>query len=244
MSLPPRHVRDNVSSKSSAVLPPAMPVSAEGRPVAVADVVWLSGGWRNGVGILRRSSSEFCCHPYYRCDAGTGKVVRRVCGRWQCSLECRKRWQMRMTWRLHGVLQAHEHHHVRLKCHRAIPDRLLSAAHSHFFRRLRRQSRTEFFSINEWSHGQRHLHALVRGDVPPGLVHETWRKLILPGEPVSSSCTPVRNAMAMCRYVVKIAELPPVTFMGRLYSQSRHFFDIEHHKVSSYRGHHHHDASP
>jgi hypothetical protein len=117
-----------------------------------------------------------------------------------------------------------------------ISNRDLSLAISRFLRRLRYRLKTlgsgfEYFAVNEWSEGHRHVHVLVRADadLAPQLIRAVWTKT-LPGMPFTHHCAPVCNPAGMANYVVKNLkdaskkELAPTTFKGRLYSYSRHFF--------------------
>jgi hypothetical protein len=116
--------------------------------------------------------------------------------------------------------------HIRLTCHTQIGDRELSAGQSDFWQRLRRKPAIEYFAINEWHDGQRHVHALARHDgaIDSDLIGRLWRQ-VLPGHRLSHSCAPIRDQAAISRYILKLAESPPPTFGGRLYSSSRGFLN-------------------
>jgi len=168
-----------------------------------------------------------CRHPYTRLESATGELVRRICGRWRCSVECRERWSQKMGRRLSDELRRRPaHFHVRLSCHARVSDRELSAGHSRFWRRLRKQTKCEYFAMNEWKKGRRHAHAVVRSRVPvsSAVVGRLWC-LSLPGRTVSHHSGQIRNQQAISRYLCKLLELPPATFSGRLYSCSRGFFE-------------------
>jgi hypothetical protein len=66
-------------------------------------------------------------------------------------------------------------------------------------------------------------------DLPSALIRELWART-LPGQHFTHHCAPVRNPVAIARYVVKHLkddskkELPPRSFRGRLFSYSRGFF--------------------
>jgi hypothetical protein len=113
---------------------------------------------------------------------------------------------------------------LRVSCHSEIDDRLLSAAHSGFLRRLRRKTGCEYFWINEWSIGCRHLHVLARADeeVPSRLVGEMWRKA-LPNRNLTYHAAPIRDQLLIATYLAKLEETPPEGFVGRLFSSSRGF---------------------
>jgi hypothetical protein len=127
-------------------------------------------------------------------------------------------------------------HEVRVTVLGLISDRDLSLAISSFLRRLRYRLKTlgsglEYFAVNEWSEGNRHVHILVRADadVTPRLIGALWAKT-LPGLLFHHHCAPVRNPGGIANYVVKHLkdgskkELAPSTFKRRLITYSRRFF--------------------
>jgi hypothetical protein len=166
-----------------------------------------------------------CRHPFTRVGAG-GESVRYICGRWRCSVECRKRWSRRMCRRLSDELRSRPaRFHVRLTCHSRISDRELSRGHSRFWSRLRRATKCEYFAVNEWSSGRRHVHAVVRSVTvfSSAVVGRLW-SLSLPGHVLSHHSGPIRSQDRLAAYILKLAESPPATFAGRLFSTSRGFF--------------------
>jgi hypothetical protein len=117
-----------------------------------------------------------------------------------------------------------------------ISDQALTKAVRRFLLRLRYQlgklgSGCQYFVMNEWSDGHRHVHILVRAeaDVTPAMLRRLWRKT-LPGLPFTHHCGPVRSPVAMSNYLVKHLkdsskkELPPQSFQGRIYTYSTAFF--------------------
>jgi hypothetical protein len=118
----------------------------------------------------------------------------------------------------------------------AISDREFTLAIGRFLRRLRYRLRRlgsgfEYFAMNEWSEGHRHVHIVVRAgaDVTPAMIRALWEKT-LPGVPFTHHCAPVRQPIGLANYLVKNLkdcskkELPPGSFRGRIYTYSRHFF--------------------
>lgn len=116
------------------------------------------------------------------------------------------------------------HYNVRLTCHASIGDRELSAGQSRFWRRLRRQTKCEYFGVAEWKEGRRHLHAMVRYVEPfdAALVGQLWA-LSLPDLCVTNYCRPIKSQERTARYMVKLLEAPPESFSGRLFHSSRGF---------------------
>jgi len=127
-------------------------------------------------------------------------------------------------------------HEVRVTVLGVISDGHLSLAVGRFLRRLKYRFGTlrsifEYLLINEWSEGQRHFHILVRAtvDLIRQMIRILWKKT-LPGVAFTCHCAPVRNPVAIGRYVVKDLrnaskkELAPRTFTGRIYTYSRGFF--------------------
>jgi hypothetical protein len=115
-------------------------------------------------------------------------------------------------------------------------DQNLTGATRRFLLRLRYQlkklgSGCEYFVMNEWSDGHRHMHILVRAeaDVTSPMIRALWQKT-LPGLYFTHHCAPVRCPAALARYIAKDLrdsskkELAPAAFKGRIYSYSRAFF--------------------
>lgn len=168
-----------------------------------------------------------CRNPFWRIEPQTGTIVRLRCARSRCSVECRWRWRMKMRKRLFESLNARPiRYEIRLTSKRVTDDKLLSAAHSRFFKSLRRQFALDYWSINEWSRGRRHLHAIIRvpGEIEHTLVADFWRQAIL-GENASSHIGAVRDQIAIATYLTKLEELPPQSFRGRLFNASRSFWN-------------------
>ena len=179
-----------------------------------------------GIPVLVPHQFAKCQHPFPCFDPATGRNIRRVCGRWRCSVECRRVWKRRFQSVLISTLNRHPVTHViRVSCHNPIDDRVLSKAHSDLLRRLRRTTDCDYWAINEWSGGKRHLHALTRakGDVPSGLIGELWNRA-LPGRKLTYYADRVRDQVAIAMYLSKFEEAPPDAFSGRLFSSSREFF--------------------
>jgi hypothetical protein len=171
--------------------------------------------------------NDRCQHPHTVYDRATDSPIRRVCGRWRCSAECRDLWRTGMCRRLDDALRVRPvTHHLRLSCLEGLPDRLLSHAHSAFFRRLRRSASLDYFRINEWAEGKRHLHAMIRlhdGRLPTSHIGQLWRKS-LPDQTLTHCWEPIADQFALSRYLTKLEELPPPGADVRLHSASRGFF--------------------
>jgi hypothetical protein len=112
----------------------------------------------------------------------------------------------------------------RVTCHDDIEDLQLTASHGELMRRLRRTTGCEYWVINEWERGRRHLHGLIRGGhgISTSLVGNLWRA-VLPDWDVSHQADEVYDQVAIAKYLTKLREEPP-WFRGNLYSQSRGFF--------------------
>jgi hypothetical protein len=114
-------------------------------------------------------------------------------------------------------------------------DKELSDGLTRYLWRLRyRLKDVEYLAVNEWAGGHRHIHALVRtgGELTPGLVGDLWGKS-LPGLSFTHHCGPVRDSVAVARYLVKDIkdgskkEVPPQSFRGRLLRYSKGFFSAK-----------------
>jgi hypothetical protein len=177
---------------------------------------------------LIRPFPRRCTHTYMRVMPATGEIVRCTCDRWSCSVECQKRWSRRMGNALANELQQRPaQYEIRLTCHPHISQGAASAAHSRFFKALRRKEPCEYFAINEWKSGRRHLHAVVRLATPitlrqfRRLIRQLWSQSF-PYQP-SPHCASIRSQGAFSWYMCKLAEFPPPSFVGRLFSSSRGF---------------------
>ena len=202
---------------------------SHGAPLGAPDVIALT---RKNL-----SPPRYCQRRRRKVDAATGKALLVPCGRPRCSLECRDRWARKMAACLRqSFRELPPTHEVRVTVLGLISDRDLSLAISNFLRRLRYRLKTlgsgfEYFAVNEWSEGHRHVHVLVRADadLTPQLIRALWTKT-LAGMPFTHHCAPVRNPAGIANYIVKNLkdaskkELAPTTFSGRLYSYSRRFF--------------------
>ncbi len=180
---------------------------------------------------------RYCPHLRWIVDAHTGEPIQVPCGRPRCSLECRDRWARKMAACLRQSFQElPPTHEVRVTVLAGISDGELSKAISRFLRRLcyrlrKPGLRCQYFAINEWSEGQRHVHILLRvdADVTRPLVREFWEKT-LPRMRFTCHCERVRNPTGIANYIVKHLqddskkEPAPETFTSRLYSYSRRFF--------------------
>jgi hypothetical protein len=121
---------------------------------------------------------------------------------------------------------------IRLTSFATLTNRELTRRLTRFLGRLRYRVRCEYLLVNEWRGEQRHAHLLIRasGEITPELVSALWAKVI-PGPTSirSSYCRPVRNPIAVARYVVKHVldeakkEVAPRTYPGRVMTYSKGF---------------------
>jgi hypothetical protein len=120
-------------------------------------------------------------------------------------------------------------HEARITVRSSIDDKELSAALGRFCRRLRYRA-CEYLCVNEWRHGRRHLHIVIRtgAKITPSDISAWWDKS-LPGVPFTHHLDTVRCAGALAKYLVKHLrsaekkELVPSVFTGRVVTYSRHF---------------------
>jgi len=181
--------------------------------------------------------SRYCQRPRQTCHALTNQPIFIPCGRPRCSHECRDQWARKLSACLQRSFRdLGPTHEIRVTVLAVICDRRLSLAVSRFLRRLkyalgRVRSGCEYFVVNEWSEGSRHIHILVRvvADLAREMVRFLWAKT-LPGIQFHCHCAVVRSPAAIARYIVKHLkddskkELAPLTFKGRIYTYSRNFF--------------------
>jgi hypothetical protein len=120
---------------------------------------------------------------------------------------------------------------IRLTSKAMITDRELTKRVAQFIRRLRAKVPLEYLIVNEFHGHHRHMHILVRAgaDVSGALVSELWSELN-PGKGLRSSyCEPVRNPVALARYLVKHVHDPakkqvaPRTYSGKVMTYSKGF---------------------
>ena len=119
-------------------------------------------------------------------------------------------------------------HEARVTAFDMAGDTELTVAHGRFFRRLR-ESGIEYLAVNEWKHGKRHLHILLRAGsrITAGQVGRWWRASLPRGVRATSHCAPIRNVTAFVRYLFKDVreggELPDPGFAGKIYTASRKY---------------------
>jgi hypothetical protein len=117
-------------------------------------------------------------------------------------------------------------HEARVTAFGVAGDEELTAGHAQFFRRLR-ESGIEYLAVNEWKHGKRHLHLLLRAGskITARQVGRWWRASLPRGVRGTSHCAAIRNVTAFVRYVFKDVreggELPPRDFAGKVFTASR-----------------------
>jgi hypothetical protein len=173
-----------------------------------------------------RLLSNVCTHPFHRMDHFAGHSKRMICGRWRCSIECAKRYMSILRSRLHLTLRTHPAQiALRLTVSSAVASRVVSALFSTFFRILRAKVKCEYFAINEWASGHRHLHGMIRSDeeISRELVAKIWSS-VLDNNVGSQHSDRIRDQVRYAKYVTKMMVVPPPQFKGKLHSYSRGFF--------------------
>lgn len=171
------------------------------------------------------------CRSPYRATTMSGMKWKR-CGRPKCCRECRDLWAWRHTtaiWRSVRTLPAT--HFLTLRRSEERTDQGFSRAVSKFWKSLKRRCHKtggiEYLLVHEWRDGIHHAHALVRveGRVTRRMIRDAKQ---LAGLHVS--WRPIRNQLGAVAYIFKHtmnperkAELPPVSFQGKVFTTSRRF---------------------
>jgi hypothetical protein len=158
-------------------------------------------------------------------------VVWRACGKTSCSRECRDRW----AWKhaiclIRSFADRPPTHHVVIRPIGSRPAAEFAKDIGKLMTRLRSGvGELDYARVFEWSQGQIHAHLLLRMAKGSGkLVREILNRVRPDG--YQTTCRPIRNVIAMARYLVKHTrnpdrktELTPSGFRGRMFQASRHF---------------------
>jgi hypothetical protein len=174
-----------------------------------------------------------CRHPIPPCP---GAPRWRRCGRPKCCRDCRDLWAWMMAIRLRRSFKTLPPTHF-LTLHpgaSGATDKAFTKAITKFLKALKRRcpaQQMEYLLVNEWRHGVRHAHVLIR------IVHPMSRRAVRQAvrtardvAGVRCSGARVRNVMGAANYIFKHtkrlerkAELTPAGFRGRMYTVSKGF---------------------